>query len=199
MNKKIFVPFLAVALAIAVLLVIASMPGSKGFVVEETLIDSGELDVFNAFQNLENKDVFIVSPQVNEVTKQVDHAMLNGTNLFVQVLTGNNKTAIQLYRVYNEDKELVYCFTNYGDVNKSERLEKQACLEYLSPKNGALILLDFPDQSLAMPVLEIDESQLIVKSNKESEIGEASFLALRIMFKNSKEIVEKSNLILKNL
>ncbi len=200
MNKEHAVPITGVAITIAIaLFIIAFFPVNKGLVVEGVFIDSGEKDPYSLFSALSKKSVFLISPQMHERAEAVDHSMFNGTALFLQVLEGNKRKPVQVIRVYNEGNELSYCLTNYGDVNKSETLEKLECLEYISQENNAVVLIQFPDQRLPQPVLEISEGRLVIKPKTDEGIGEACFLALRILFKNSQQIVERSDFFLRGL
>lgn len=198
MNKEHAAPIAVVAITIAIaLFIIAFVPVNKGLVVEGVFIDSGEEDPYSLFSALSKKSVFLISPQMHERAETVDHSMFNGTALFLQVLEGNKRKPVQVIRVYDEGNELSYCLTNYGDVNKSETLEKEECLEYLSQENSAVVLIQFPDQRLPQPVLEISKDKLIVRPKSSEGIGETCFLALRIMFKNSQQIVERSGSFLR--
>jgi hypothetical protein len=192
------IAMLAVAFAVAALILVFAA-GQDALIVEDTLIESGESDPYSLFASLSKNSVFLVSPQMNEKTRAVDHAMFNGTAMFLQVIEGNGRKAVQVIRVYDESNGLSYCLTNFGDLNKSERLEADACLDYLSSKNGALVLIEFPDSELSRPGLEISEGRLVVKPSSSGDIGKTCFLALRIMFKNSEEIIESSNVILSGL
>jgi len=199
MEKKLAVPAIAIILGLAVAAFAFSGMQQKGLVVEGTLIDAGRENPYELFASIASKQVFIVSPEMNERTAAVDHEMFNGTALFLQVLEGNNRKAIQVVRVYDESKNLEYCITNYGDTNRSETLEKGECLDYISGSSGFPVLIQFPDSSLAMPKLEVSQEKLVVRPSSQGNIGDASFLALEIMFKNSRDIIEASNLIVKKL
>lgn len=197
-EQLISIAMLAVAIAVAALILVFAA-GQNGLVVEQTLIESGENNPYSLFASFPENSVFLISPQMNEKTDAVDHAMFNGMALFLQVIEGNGKKAVQVIRVYDESNSLSYCLTNFGDVNKSERLEADACLDYLSPQNGALVLIEFPDSELSQPSLEISEGRLVVRPSSNDDIGKTSFLALRILFKNSQEIIERSSVILTGL
>jgi hypothetical protein len=132
---------------------------------------------------------------MNEKISPVDHTIFGGSALFLQVLEGNGRQTVQLLRVYNSKRELIYCLTNFGDVNRSERLETEACQDFLGQEDSVLVLIQFPDDGLPMPVLELSEHKIVVKTALQEEIGDASFLALRIMFKNARDVIESSNLI----
>jgi len=95
-------------------------------------------------------------------------------------------------------EEILYCLTNYGDITQAEELSTEECLEYLSPENGAIVLIESPDKTLSRPVLEISENKLVVKPKTNDDIGDTSFLALRIMFENSEDIVAGANAIVDN-
>jgi len=196
-SHIVSIALIVVAIAIASAIVVL-VPFQKGLVVEGVSIDSASQDPYALFNSLSQESTFIVSPRMNERAEAVDHLVFNGMALFLQVVEGNKKEAVQLIRVYKGD-ELSYCLTNYGDVNVSETLEREECLEYLSQENAAIVLIEFPNESLPRPVLEISESKLVVRPKSNDSIGEACFLSLRVMFKNSEQILGASNSFLGRL
>ena len=195
MDKKYF-PLALIVVSVAIAAIILIFFSQQGLVVEGILIDAGEEDAFKLFSNFSEKETFLVSPQFHERTLPVDHLMFNGTAMFLQVLEGNGKKAIQVVRIYNENNEFDSCITNYGDVNISETLEKEECLEYLLPENGGIIFIEFPNDNLSQSTIQISEDILIVKPKTEQDIGETAFLSLKIMYKNSREVIENSNKII---
>lgn len=200
MQTRLIASIAMVAAAIVVAALILSLVGGqKPLVVEDVLIDSGHESPFEAFSSFSGNSTFVVSPQMHETAEPVDHAMFNGTALFLQVMQGNGKSPVQVIRVYDEEENLDYCLTNFGDFNRSERMEAQECLEYISPENRAVVLLQFPDSELSMPRLDLSERKLVVQATSNDDIGKASFVALRIMFQNSQEIIDRSNTLLSGL
>jgi hypothetical protein len=194
MQKKALLSILILLAAIIISAAIVSLfqPG-QGTLVEGVLIKgenpSQDLASFRANQ------VFLVSPEMHEAVEPVDHEMFNAMALFLQVLEGNKKDTVQVIRVYSQG-QLSYCQTNFGDETRQERLEKEACLGYLNEENGALVFIEFPDQSLPKPVIEAGQAKLVVKPNSGENIDTTAFLALRLLFKNSQEIIDRSNLVL---
>lgn len=202
MDKKFLFSLAAVLIVLAAALsIIAFFPitAQYGLVVEGVLIDSGGKDPYAIFSGISSKNVFLISPQMNKTAKAVDHLMFNGTALFVEVIEGNKRNAVQVIRVFNESGEFEYCLTNYGDVNRSEELGREECLEYLTLENSAVVLIEPPNNGLPRPVIELSEGKLIIKPKTNGDIGSTCFLALRIMFKNSQEVIDKANVILGRL
>ena len=196
MDKRFVLPLAVVAITlIAAIAIFAFVPLQKGILVENVLITS-EGNALELFPEFAENDVFLISPRMNERAKTVDHAIFNGAALFLQVLEGNGRNTVQVLRVYDEEGNFVYCLTNYGDVTVSEELSTEECLEYLSPENGAIVLIEVPDNTLARPIIEISGNKLVVRPKTNDDIGDTSFLALRIMFKNSEEIISGANAIL---
>jgi len=163
--------------------------------VEGTLIDAGSQDPYELFSTISSKERFLISPQMNEKTSAVDHAIFAGSALFLQVLEGNSRNTVQVIRAYYAQGSFAYCLTNYGDVNRSERLEKEECEAFLGQENAVLVMIEFPDDSLQRPVIELGQDKIVVKSNSQESIDETCFLALRIMFENAREVIERSNVI----
>lgn len=200
MKRELFFPiavvFILLAVAVAAVLF---FPSQKGLVVEGTLIDSGDKDPYGLFDSISKKNTFLISPEMNERVQGVDHLMFNAMALYLQVIEGNRRNSVQVIRATNPEGELVYCLTNYGDVNRSEMLEPQECLDYLAPKNGVVVLIEFPDETLPLNKIELSESKMVIRPNSNDSISDATFLALRIMFENAREIIDKSNSVLEDL
>ena len=201
MDKKFLLPIAAVLIVLAIALsIIFFVPSvQSGLMVEGVLIDSGGKDPYALFSGISSKNIFLISPQMNERATAVDHLMFNGTALFVEVIEGNKRNAVQVIRVFNESGEFEHCLTNYGDVNRSEELGREECLEYLAPRDSAVVLIEPPNNDLPRPVIELGEGKLIIKPKTNGDIGSTCFLALRIMFKNSQEVIDKANVILGRL
>ncbi len=198
MDKRFIMPLLVVVLVlIAAIVIVAFVPLQNGLLVKGVLITS-EGNPIEVFPEFAENETFIISPLINEKAKSVDHQMLNGLNLFQAVFIGNGHKAIQVFRVYNDEGNFIYCLTNYGNVTRAEQLSTEECLEYLSPENGAIILIESPDKTLSRPVIEISKNKLVVKPKTNDDIGDTSFLALQIMFENSEEIIAGTNAIVDN-
>jgi len=200
MQRKFLLAAAAISATIIVmaLLVLFASP-QNGLLVEGVLIDAGPEDPYALFAGISSREKFLISPQMNEKTASVDHAIFGGSALFLQVLEGNGRQTVHVIRVYSKERELMYCLTNFGDVNRSERLEAGPCQEFLKEENAVLVMIQFPDESLPRPVLEVSKDQIVVKSASQDEIADASFLALRIMFKNAQEVIESSTIVFDRL
>ena len=86
MGKKLAIPVMIIIVAIAIAIAVSFFPGGNGIFVEGILIDSGIEDEFETFASFSKNDTFLISPQMNERAKSVDHVMFNSTALFLQVL-----------------------------------------------------------------------------------------------------------------
>jgi len=195
MQKKVRFSILAVFLTLVVsVAVVASVPFAKPLLVEGVVINA-DGNHFELFGDLAQSEAFLISPQMHETAQPVDHLMFNGAASFLQVVKGNLKNPIHVLRVYSEENEFLYCLTFDDELLENKTLEKNACLEFLSPENGTVVLIEFPDKNLKQPVLEISSSKLVIKPKTDADIGETSFLALEIIFPNASEIIDKSNLV----
>lgn len=200
MKRELFFPIAVVALLLVIALgAIVLFPIPRGLVVEGVLIDSGEEDPYELFSKISQKNTFLISPQMNERVQGVDSLMFNGMALYLQVIEGNKRNAVQVIRAYNPKKQLLYCLTNYGDVNRSEMLQPEECLEYLTPKNGVVVMIQTPDESLLQSKIELSENKIIIKPKSNGDISDTSFLPLEIMFQNAREIIENANTLLGDL
>jgi hypothetical protein len=186
-------------LAIAIGIIFFVPAVQNGILVEGVLIDSAGNDPYALFSDISSKNVFLISPQMNERAMAVDHAMFNGTALFIEVIAGNKRSAVQVLRVLNDSGEFDHCLTNFGDVNRSEELGTQDCLKYLSTENGVVVLIEQPNPALPQPIIEVAEGKLIIKPKTNNDLGSTCFVALRLLFRNSQEIIDNSNNILDRL
>jgi len=200
MEKKFIVSIAALVLSILVAAsILAFTPGSNSLVVNGTLIQPSGGTAFEIVEKLREKPAFIVSPQMNEPVQAVDHQIYNGTALFLQVLEGNRKQWLQVIRVYNEQGDLTKCVKGSLELDDAIELSPEDCLVFLSQENSVLVFVERPDPSLNQPILELSESEIRIRSKLDQDIGTVSFLALKLVFNNSQEILEKSNLILDGL
>ncbi len=195
MQRKALLSSLFVIAAIAITLAIFMfLYPENGLVVEGVLV-TGQNNPAQDLADFRKNHVFLVSPKMHDPVQEIDHEMFNAMALFLQVLEGNNRETVQVIRVYSQGR-ISYCETNFGDETRQERLQAQECLDYLKPENGALVLIDFPDQGLPRPAIEASQAKLVVKPSSEDNVDTTSFLALRLLFQNSQEIIDRSNNVL---
>lgn len=181
----------------AIALLLTQNPNA--LLVEGVLIDAGQGSPYTAFSELSNSNSFIISPQMYEPTVVLDQYMFNGAALFIQVLEGNRKGVEQVFRVYSPDNEMLYCVTNRGDLSIQETISVEECNLLLQSEDRAIILIQFPDNSLPRPELKLAPGRLTAKPKSYSDIGSTCFLALRIMYENAQAVVEASNLLVEEI
>ncbi len=198
MAKKMasaYIFLIVFAIAVVALAAFFYNINSNNVLVEGVLVSAGSSDPFAAFSSLSGSDSFIVSPQLHEPVGSLEQYMFNGAALFIQVLQGNQKEIMQLIRVFNQQNEMIYCSTNFGDVRREERLSVEQCNELLASKEKTLVLIQFPDDGQWQPKIELGEKKITIKPKSYEDIGSTSFLALRIMYTNARDIISASNLI----
>ena len=195
LNKSLVpyaIVFVAVVIAVALFLFNSSQ---DAVLVEGVMVDAGN-SPFEAFSGFSRQNSFVVSPQLYEPVVTLDQYMFNGAALAIQVLEGSNKDVEQLVRVYNHDNEMLYCMTNRGDVKTQETVGVEECQALLDREEKAFILIQFPNNLLQSPVLELKENRLTVKPKAYDDIGDTTFLALKIMYANALDIVDASNSVI---
>ena len=80
-------------------------------------------------------------------------------------------------------------------MKTEERLGIEQCNALLNSGENALVLIQFPNGALPQPMIELREKQITINPKAYDDVGSTSFLALRMMFENSEDIIEASNLI----
>ncbi len=198
-NTTIFLFALVFVAGLAVLALFFFYSNPNAVLVEGVLISADNESPLIAFPELAESSTFVVSPQFYEPVVSLDSYMFNGAALFIQVLEGNNKNAVQLIRVYNNENQLTHCLTNYGDVSRQETLGLDECNAMQQPGQNTIVLIQFPDNTLPQPEIELREKQITVKPKSYEDIGSTCFLALRIMYKNAQDIVDASNILVSRI
>ena len=192
---RVYIFLIVFAIVAVALAVFFYNSNSNNVLVEGVLVSSSSGSPFAAFSSLSKSSSFIVSPQMHEPVGSLETYMFNGAALFIQVLQGNQKGIVQVIRVFNSRNEMVYCSTNLGDVKTEQSLSVQECNDLLDSEGKTVVLIQFPDNSQLQPVIELDGKKMAIKPKGYEDIGGTCFLALRIMYKNSEDIINASNLI----
>ena len=143
---------------------------------------------------LGEKHTFLVSPAMYE-SSTINNYMGNASNLFIVVLNGNDKNAVSLIRVFNSANELIYCKTNLGDVKTEVTLSKDECLQFLDSSGAVKIIIDFPSEAEFLPRVVVSENELQVIAKDKDGVSMQSFAALKLMYPNAAEIIQKTNLL----
>jgi len=194
-NARLFAVLSVFTVLIAALTIFFYFENANALMVEGVLIHSSTEEPRKAFSRLAQSPSFVVSPQLYEPVATIDQYMFNGAALFIQVLEGNRKSVVQAIRVYNPKNELQYCLTNYGDINKAVTLSIAECNKMLQSQKSTVVLIQFPDESQPTPAIELAGQRITIKPKSYRDIAHTSFLALRIMYKNSQDLIDTSNLI----
>jgi len=168
--------------------------GYSYYTQDNVLIASNHLEPKPYLEDLSNRKTFVVSPEMYE-SSTVNSFMGNSMNLFLVVLTGNDKNAILMARVLDEQGNFSYCKTNWGDFKTEETISKQACLDFLNSTNAVKILIEAPHSSELRPFVQVSVKEIKIRPKRISDLGLLSFSLLKEMFPNAREIVDKTNLI----
>jgi hypothetical protein len=199
MKKQLVYALLAALIALLVFVGLEAAPKDNNAIqVDGVIFQSVEESPLSLVPRLAEEKEFVVSAEIHEPVEQDDSLMFNGLALFLVVLTANHKEVVQLLRVVDESG-LSYCLTNYGDLTTEARITAEQCREMLSDPEKVVVLVDFPDLSLKVPMVTFSEKKIVVESNSAESINNASFTVLRAMFNNADEVLAKSNSLTKLL
>jgi hypothetical protein len=140
------------------------------------------------FENIitSSKAIYL-SPKVEEDMDTL--IAVKNITAWSQVLANKNIVPIQLIRVF-EEGELKECYTNDGNVLKSELLTKDDCLIQLNNVDYPIILFDFGKSEVI-----INANSAIISSNRANQYNYA-FRVLENIFEDAREIILLNNEVL---
>ena len=194
--KTASVALVLVSVAIAVFLFQRT---SGELVVVENVFFQAESNPLGSLLEFGNEKTFLVSPAFFEA-HSINPYMANSMNLFIVVLNGNDRNAVQLIRVFDAEKRLKYCATNFGDELTQENLSPEDCQKFIDGSGDSVkVFIEFPNSSFPKPTVKIQGNTLAISTNNFSELGKTSFVALKIMFGNAEEILKKTNALVEEL
>ncbi len=197
-NYGMLSALLAVLIVVAGLLVFLRVSEGERVVVENVVVKSESRPIEKLLE-LSGKETFIVSPAFFE-KHSINPYMANSMNLFLVVLTGNDKNAVQLVRVFSPEKKLLYCATNFGNELTQENISAEECLAFISASaQDTVIFIEFPDSVFQQPEVRISGNSITIYSTKFSDLGKTVFVAARIMFENAEEILGKTNALVEEI
>ncbi len=107
-------------------------------------------------------------------------------NLWQIVLIGNKITPIQLIRV-TENKELIYCYTNFGNVTDSNQISIEQCNSVLNNKENFVIFIEEANTGVFL------ENNRMTISSSEVQAGQVNFTVIKEIFTNAQEILDMVN------
>ena len=198
MNYRLASFFLViVVLFLAVLLFVAPKPSNS--IIVDGIVLAGRENPGSELIALSEAKTFIVSPAFYE-NHSINPYTANAMNLFIVVLNGNDRNAVQLIRVFNPDKTLKYCATNFGNELTQENLSSTECLGFISSSVDAVkVFIEFPDSAREMARVEVSGDTVTIRAKSFNDVGKTGFVVLRVMFENAEEILRKTNLLVEKL
>ncbi len=123
-----------------------------------------------------------------EVSKQI--ALVSG------ILSATNKNISSVVYVLNENNNLDYCQTNFGDKSKNEQLTKRQCKSFLENSSDFKFVVKFPEENSSKPSVEMYNNSFVINTTK-SEDGTLVLQQLFVaMYSDSDQIINKINEIL---
>lgn len=194
-----------VSVAVVFLIVIAGLvifqevfkPFGHTIVVENIEFRS-QKPAAELFAELREERSFVVSPQLVQ-RGPINSYMVQSLTLFSSVLIGNGKRVISMPRIVDDQKALIACQTNDGNVLANRELTSTDCLSMLSDTKYVKVKIELPDESLKRSQVLLSQDSIEIKPKSFQEINRVSFVVLVTMYENSEEIVAKINQILQQV
>jgi hypothetical protein len=175
--------------------ILIGAPNQNGVIIDEVLFTSSTGEPVPQLSVIKQQDTFLISPVFFESSAANPH-LANAMNLYLVVLTGNDKNAVQLLRVYNAENTLEYCATNFGDTLTQVNLTKGDCEAFIErSKDDVKVFIELPNEEVNRPTIDVAGNSLTIKAKTFSDLGETSFTPLRFLFPNAQDILDKTNII----
>jgi len=184
--KLIFLVALAIVLLGVVYIYFSSPNGGYTYFFNRGGINyySNILTPNESFTQLKQQSVVYVSPILEE--NKASPYFTNSLNLWQIVLIGNKINPIQLIRV-TENNELIYCYTNFGNVTDSNQISVQNCKAVLNNNENFVVYIEEGNKGVLL------ENNKITVSSKETESGQVNFAVIKEIFPNAQEILDIVN------
>lgn len=184
--KLVLLVILAIVLLVVVYIQFSSPNGGYTYFFNRGGINyySNILTPTESFTQLKQQSVIYVSPILEE--NNASAHLTNAMNLWQVVLIGNKITPIQLIRV-RENNELVYCYTNFGNVTDSNKISIENCNNILNNKENFIILIEEGNNGVLL------ENNKMKITSLESQAGQVNFAVIKEIFSNAQEILDIVN------
>ena len=156
------------------------------FVLGGVKFVSNEYTPTEFFNDFKTKQTVYVSPVM--IDTKADPIVVNVLNLWQIVLIGNNINAIQLIRATNENGNILYCYTNDGNVLMNKQITLNECNEIINDSKNTIILIEVGNENKAV----LSKNKLVVYSQVNS-INATNFSIMKQIFPNTEELIRIVN------
>ncbi|HNV01227.1 MAG TPA: hypothetical protein PKK60_02250 [archaeon] len=156
------------------------------FVLGGVKFVSNEYTPTEFFNDFKTKQTVYVSPVM--IDTKADPIVVNVLNLWQIVLIGNSINAIQLIRATNENGNILYCYTNDGNVLMNKQITLNECNEIINDSKNTIILIETGNESKAV----LSKNKLVVYSQVNS-INATNFSIMKQIFPNTEELIRIVN------
>lgn len=156
------------------------------FVLGGVKFVSNEYTPTEFFNEFKTKTTVYVSPVMLDT--KADPIVVNALNLWQIVLIGNNINAVQLIRATNANGDILYCYTNDGNVHINKIISVQECNAIINDTKNTIVLIEAGNESKAV----LSKNKLVVYSPINS-INSTNFSVMKQIFSNVEELVRLVN------
>ncbi|MDD3178469.1 MAG: hypothetical protein PHR26_03035 [Candidatus ainarchaeum sp.] len=149
-------------------------------------------DVFKILANDKNISlVFNISSQdINNLNLFTEH-IVNLQSLF----SANNSNPVLIITIMDsllENRNILSCQTNFGDIYKNELISSQECNNLIN-NNSTLIIIDYPNINLEKTIVSssVKDKFIYIKSKSNTDLLYAINLISNMMFNNVDDTKQK--------
>lgn len=187
LQKNKLVVFGVIFVLVIVILFFFFMNTYKySFVLGGVKFVSNEYTPTEFFNDFKTKQTVYVSPVM--IDTKADPIVVNVLNLWQIVLIGNGVNAIQLIRATNENGNILYCYTNDGNVLMNKQITLNECNEIINDSKNTVILIEVGNENKAV----MSKNKLVVYSQVNS-INATNFSIMKQIFPNTEELIRIVN------
>jgi len=149
-------------------------------------------------ETVKERDSFIFVSEVDSKQENLSDASIQ-IALVSGIFSATGKNISSVVFVLNENNELDYCQTNFGEKSKNEKLTKRQCENLLDSSSDFKFVAKLADEKLSKPQVEMYNNSVVIKPTRKEEtiiILQQLFAAI---YPDSDEIDNKINSILQSV
>lgn len=112
-------------------------------------------------------------------------------SLFTYLFSANNKNTTHIFNII-EDKNILSCSTNFGDLYSNEDLSSEECLSLINSAS-TLFVLNYPNPNLRESAIYLNaiEKNVLVTSKSLEDLSISTYLLLKSMYPNMEKTLKE--------
>ena len=189
-TTELFLAGIAIFLILLSLVVIFSVNPQQyayEFEAENVLFVSNFAPPGEQLQKLKEKESFIIASEFLE--KGTTSFMTEPITLFNSIFVAQDKLIITVAKTVDLQKNLLSCDTNDGDKLTNRQMNTAECEDFLENSPHTIFLVLLPNSNLEKSKVTVFENSVLIEPNSFEDVSRVSFLILKTMYSDSKEII----------